>query len=231
MIENRRELVLQRINAACRATLRPAGDVRLLAVSKRHPPAAIRALYGQGQRAFGENYVQEGVDKVRALAELADIEWHMIGPVQSNKTRDVAECFSWVHTIDRAKIAQRLNDQRPAHLAPLNVCVQLNVSGEGSKSGVIPSQAPALLREVAAMPRLRLRGLMAMPEPGIGEAQTRAQFGVLRAVFAAFVPTAQLHRLPFDTLSMGMSDDLEWAVAEGSTMVRVGTALFGKRPD
>jgi pyridoxal phosphate enzyme (YggS family) len=205
--------------------------VQLLAVSKLHPPEAIRALYAQGQRLFGENYVQEGVDKVRGLADLADIEWHMIGPIQSNKTREVAEHFAWVHTVERDKIAQRLNDQRPAHLPPLNVCVQINVSGEASKSGVSPDDAPALLRNVAAMPRLRLRGLMGMPEPGLGENETRTQFRLLKAVFAQFVPTAQSQGVAsFDTLSMGMSDDLDWAIAEGSTMVRVGTALFGKRP-
>jgi PLP dependent protein len=226
MTANRRDVVLARIDAACRATNRPAGAVSLLAVSKLHPVDAIREVYAQGQRAFGENYVQEGVDKTIALADLPDIEWHMIGPLQSNKTREVAENFHWVHTVDREKIAQRLNDQRPAHLPPLNVCVQINISGEESKSGVAPSEALALLRAVAALPRLRLRGLMGMAAPEIGEAATRAQFRQM----ADFVPTAQTHGIALDTLSMGMSDDMDWAIAEGSTMVRVGTALFGKRP-
>jgi PLP dependent protein len=211
-----------RIQRTCGATLRQPGTVRLLAVSKLHPAEAVRALYAAGQRAFGENYVQEGVDKILALSDLPDIEWHLIGPLQSNKTRDVAAHFAWVHSLDREKLAQRLNDHRPAHLPPLNVCVQVNVSGEASKSGVMPAEAPALLAAVAALPRLKLRGVMGMPEPGIGEAATRAQFRLLRELFNAHPG--------LDTLSMGMSDDLEWAIAEGSTLVRIGTALFGKRP-
>jgi PLP dependent protein len=228
MTDNRRNAVLERVKNAYGATKRLGNAPVLLAVSKLHPAEAVRALYAQGQRAFGENYVQEGIEKIAALADLADIEWHMIGPLQSNKTRDVAEHFDWVHAIEREKIAQRLNDQRPASMPALNVCVQVNVSGEASKSGCMPTEAIALARAVAGMPRLRLRGLMGMPEPGIGEPATRAQFVLLKNLFEdirglGFAPS-------FDTLSMGMSDDMEWAIAEGSTMVRVGTALFGARP-
>ncbi len=226
MTENRIELVRRRIKDTCGATNRDPATVKLLAVSKLHPGSAVRALYAQGQRAFGENYVQEGIDKVAELTDLADIEWHMIGPLQSNKTRDVAENFAWVHTVDREKIAQRLNDQRPADLPPLNVCLQINVSGEASKSGIALAEALPLAQQIAAsMPRLKLRGFMGMPEPGIGEPATRAQFQAL----AALIPAAQNRGIALDTLSMGMSDDMDWAIAEGSTMVRVGTALFGAR--
>jgi PLP dependent protein len=219
MTENRIELVRRRIKDTCGATNRNPATVKLLAVSKLHPGSAVRALYAQGQRAFGENYVQEGVDKVAELADLTDIEWHMIGPLQSNKTRDVAANFAWVHTVDREKIAQRLNDQRPADLPPLNICLQIN--------GSALAEALPLAQQIAtSMPRLKLRGFMGMPEPGIGESATRAQFRAL----AALIPAAQNRSLTLDTLSMGMSDDMDWAIAEGSTMVRVGTALFGARP-
>jgi PLP dependent protein len=226
MTIQRLEIVQKRIKDTCGATLRPFDAVKLLAVSKLHPAEAVRGLYAAGQRAFGENYVQEGVEKIVALADLTDIEWHLIGPMQSNKTRDVAEHFAWVHTVDRLKIAQRLSDQRPAHLPPLKVCVQINISGEASKSGVAPDDALALIDAVNALPRLQLRGLMGMAAPEIGEAATRAQFRIVGQVQAA----AAAHGITLDTLSMGMSDDMDWAIAEGSTLVRIGTALFGQRP-
>jgi PLP dependent protein len=226
MTENRLETVLRRIKDTCGATNRDFASVKLLAVSKLHPGGAVRALYAQGQRAFGENYVQEGVDKVAELADLPDIEWHMIGPLQSNKTRDVAENFAWVHTVDREKIAQRLSDQRLTKKTPLNICIQVNVSGEASKSGCAFAEAIPFALRAAKLPRIKVRGFMGMPEPGIGEEATRAQFRAL----AALIPAAKSQGLLLDTLSMGMSDDMDWAIAEGSTMVRVGTALFGARP-
>ena len=198
----------------------------LLAVSKTFPAVTIREAVAAGQHRFGENYVQEALDKMAELADLRDqIEWHMIGPLQSNKTRAVAEHFDWVHTIDRLKIAQRLNDQRPAHLPALQVCVQVNTSGEDSKSGVAPDEALALAREVAALPLLRLRGVMALPAPTADVAEQNRQLAEVRAVYEHLLSQG----LPLDTLSMGMSADLEAAVAQGSTMVRVGTALFGQR--
>lgn len=198
--------------------------MRLLAVSKTWPADSVREAAAAGQRAFGENYVQEGVAKVEALAGLG-LEWHFIGPLQSNKTRLVANSFAWVHSIDRLKIAERLSEQRDVHLPPLEVCIQVNVSGEASKSGVAPADLPELARAVAALPRLRLRGLMAIPEPTSDVALQRARFASLRQL------REQLNAggLQLDTLSMGMSDDLEAAIAEGSTMVRVGTAIFGGR--
>ncbi len=226
MTENRLETVQRRINNTCDATNRDAAGVRLLAVSKLHPGSAVRALYAQGQRAFGENYVQEGVNKIAELSDLAGTEWHLIGPLQSNKTREVAENFSWVHTVDREKIALRLQDQRPPRLPPLNICIQVNVSGEASKSGCPLNEAVSLALRAAKWPRLKVRGFMGMPEPDMGEAATRAQFRAL----AALIPVAAQQGLVLDTLSMGMSDDMDWAIAEGSTMVRVGTALFGARP-
>lgn len=215
-----------RIRAAAQHAGRRPDEVALLAVSKLQHADRIRELHAAGQRAFGENYVQEAETKVVALADLSDIEWHLIGPLQSNKTRGVAEAMHWVHSVDRLKIAERLSAQRPAHLAPLNLCIQVNISGEDSKSGVAPDQTLALVEAASRLPRVRVRGLMGMPEPGIGEAATRAQFSMLRALFG----DAQSLVAGFDTLSMGMSDDLEIAVACGSTMVRVGTALFGARP-
>ncbi|MCK6386632.1 MAG: YggS family pyridoxal phosphate-dependent enzyme [Zoogloea sp.] len=213
-----------RIARAAEAAGRDAAEVRLLAVSKTWPADSVREAAAAGQRAFGENYVQEGAEKVDALAALG-LEWHFIGPLQSNKTRLVANRFAWVHSIDRLKIAERLSAQRDAHLPPLEVCIQVNVSGEASKSGVAPAELPALAHAVAGLPRLRLRGLMAIPEPTSDVAVQRARFAALREL------RDQLNAggLALDTLSMGMSDDLEAAIAEGSTMVRVGTAIFGSR--
>lgn len=213
-----------RIARAAEAAGRDAAEVRLLAVSKTWPADSVREAAAAGQCAFGENYVQEGAEKVDALAGLG-LEWHFIGPLQSNKTRLVANRFVWVHSIDRLKIAERLSAQRDAHLPLLDVCIQVNVSGEASKSGVAPGELPALARAVAGLPRLRLRGLMAIPEPTSDVALQRARFATLRQL------RDQLNAdgLALDTLSMGMSDDLEAAIAEGSTMVRVGTAIFGSR--
>jgi pyridoxal phosphate enzyme (YggS family) len=200
--------------------------VTLLAVSKTFPGVTVREAFAAGQRRFGENYVQEGVTKIAELADLrADIEWHMIGPVQSNKTRVVAEQFDWVHTIDRLKVAERLSAQRPAGLPPLQVCVQVNTSGEASKSGVAPAEALALARAVAALPGLQLRGVMALPAPSADPVVQRAELAAVRAVFDELRAAG----LPLDTLSMGMSQDLETAIELGSTLVRVGTALFGQR--
>ncbi len=210
-------------DAAVAAGCDPA-MVRLLAVSKTWPADSVREAAAAGQHAFGENYVQEGVAKVDELAGLG-LEWHFIGPLQSNKTRLVANRFSWVHSIDRLKIAERLSEQRDVHLPPLEVCIQVNVSGEASKSGVAPPDLPELARAVAALPRLRLRGLMAIPEPTPDVALQRARFASLRAMRDELNAAG----LALDTLSMGMSDDLEAAIAEGSTLVRVGTAIFGSR--
>ena len=221
--------VQSRIDAAVLQAGRLRGDVSLLAVSKLQATEKIEALYTAGQRAFGENYVQEAVDKIAEFAakpQYADIVWHLIGPLQSNKTRVVAENFQWVHSVDRLKIAERLSAQRPPHLSPLNICIQVNISGEASKSGCPPDEALALMVAASAMPQLSVRGLMGMPEPGIGEEATRQQFLMLAALFAEARPLIA----SVDTLSIGMSDDLEIAVACGSTMVRVGTALFGARP-
>lgn len=218
------QAVQARIAAACKAVGRAPQTVTLLAVSKTWPASDVRTAADCGQRAFGENYVQEGVDKIAALAD-PGLEWHFIGPLQSNKTRPVAEHFSWVHTIDRLKIAERLSAQRPEHLPPLQVCVQVNVSGETSKSGVVPQEAAALAHAVAKLPRLRLRGLMAVPEPTEDAARLAAQFGLLRDIYEEL----KTQGLPLDTLSMGMSHDLESAIAAGATMVRIGTAIFGAR--
>ena len=223
-IAARLDAVRARIAAAARKAGRDPADVTLLAVSKTWPAEAVREAAAAGQRAFGENYVQEGVDKAEALRALG-LEWHFIGPLQSNKTRPVANAFDWVHGIDRLKIAERLSAQRDVHLPPLEVCIQVNVSGEASKSGVSPGELPTLAHAVARLPRLRLRGLMAIPEPTSDVALQRARFATLREL------RDQLNAdgLALDTLSMGMSDDLEAAIAEGSTMVRVGTAIFGSR--
>ena len=220
--------VRERIAAAERRFDRPPGSVALVAVAKTKPAALIREAWEAGQRRFGENFVQEAVAKLDELSTLAGpggIEWHFVGALQTNKSRTVAERFDWVHTVDRVRIARRLSDQRPAWLAPLNVCLQVNVSGEGSKSGVDVSEAAALASAVAELPRLRLRGLMTIPRPCTGLDEQR---GALRPLVEAY------ERLrgdghPLDTLSMGMTDDLEAAVAEGSTLVRVGTAVFGPR--
>jgi pyridoxal phosphate enzyme (YggS family) len=219
------QYVKGRIERAAAATGRAPDSVRLLAVSKTFPPAAIRAVHALGQRAFGENYVQEAVDKMDALADLPDVAWHLIGPLQSNKTRVVAERFQWVETIDRLRIAERLADARPAGLPPLNVCVQVNISGEASKSGVPPEETLDLARQVAALPRLRLRGLMGIASDTPVVATRHAEFAVLRALF----DLCRSAGMPVDTLSMGMSADLESAIAEGATLVRVGSAIFGPR--
>jgi len=220
--------VTARIRASCLAHGRDPSGVTLLAVSKTFPHTDVLAMAATGQRAFGENYLQEALDKIAACrAERPEtaLEWHFIGPIQSNKTRPIAETFSWVHSVERDKIARRLSEQRPASLPPLNVCVQVNVSGEASKSGCAPDEALDLARAVAALPGLRLRGVMAIPEPTDDVARQRAQFAAVRAVFDRLRAAG----LDVDTLSMGMSDDLEAAIAEGATCVRVGTALFGRR--
>jgi pyridoxal phosphate enzyme (YggS family) len=215
--------VRKRVAVACAAAGRPPDAVSLLAVSKTFPPALLREALAAGQREFGESYVQEALPKIAALAGApgGPARWHFIGPVQSNKTAAIAQHFDWVHGVDREKIARRLAEQRPAELAPLQVCVQVNISGEASKSGIAPAEAPALCRAVAALPRLRLRGLMAIPAPGAGSAPYHA----LRELYEAL----RRDGFELDTLSAGMSDDLEAAIAEGSTIVRVGTAIFGKR--
>ncbi len=223
--ENAWQAVRTRIADAARAAGRAPESVHLLAVSKTFPADAVRALHALGQRAFGENYVQEAAAKRESLADLTDVEWHLIGPLQSNKTAVVAALFDWVESVDRLKIAQRLSAQRPASLPPLSVCVQVNASGEATKSGVAPQEALVLAREVAALPRLRLRGIMGIPEPTDDPGVARAQLRVLRDCFVA----CRAHGLDVDTLSMGMSADLELAVAEGATEVRIGTALFGSR--
>ncbi len=226
MIAANLQQVRARIVTACTAAGRDAAGVQLLAVSKTFGPEAVRAAHAAGQRAFGENYVQEGLTKIEALADLrGELEWHCIGPLQSNKTRPVAEHFDWVHSVDRLKIAQRLSEQRPAHLPPLSVCLQVNVDAGANKSGVPPGEALPLARAVAALPGLRLRGLMAIPEPAPDFEAQRALF--LRA--AAVFDQLRAAGIVLDTLSLGMSADLEAAVAAGSTMVRVGTAIFGRR--
>jgi pyridoxal phosphate enzyme (YggS family) len=217
--------VRERIALACAAAQRDVRSVTLLAVSKTFDSVAVRDAFDAGQRAFGENYVQEALQKMDALAALP-IEWHLIGPLQSNKTRVVAERFGWVHSIDRLKIAQRLSDQRPDHLPPLNVCLEVNISGEASKSGLACHAVAAVASQVAALPRLRLRGLMAIPEPLAGFDAQRVPHRRLRELFEAL----RRDGLALDTLSIGMSADLEAAIAEGATMVRVGTAIFGVRP-
>ena len=226
MIADKLQQVRARVQAACAHAARPVQSVTLLAVSKTHDAAAVREALAAGAHDFGENYVQEALDKSAALADVrAQIVWHLIGPLQSNKTRVVAEHFDWVHSVDRLKIAQRLSEQRPPQLAPLQVCLQVNISGEASKSGLAPAEVPAVAAAVAALPRLVLRGLMAIPEPAAGFAAQRAPHRALRELLG----TLQAQGLALDTLSIGMSDDLEAAIAEGSTMVRIGTAIFGAR--
>ena len=221
------QVVHQRLEAARIRAERAQGSVRLLAVSKTRTADEVRLAHAAGLRAFGENYVQEGLDKIAALADLrADLEWHLIGPLQSNKTRAVAEGFDWVHSVDRLKTAARLSAQRPEGLAPLQVCLQVNISAEDSKSGVDPAEVPALARAVAALPRLRLRGLMAIPAPAEGLEAQRRPHRALRELLEHL----RAEGLALDTLSMGMSDDLEAAVLEGATLVRIGTAIFGSRP-
>ena len=220
--------VKRRIAAACAEAGRDAHTVTLLAVSKTLDADAVRQALAGGQHAFGENYVQEALAKITTLADLRpQLEWHLIGPLQSNKTRPVAAAFDWVHTVDRLKLAQRLAEQRPAELAPLNICLQVNISGEASKSGVLPAETLALAQAVAALPRDRLvlRGLMAIPEPAGNLAAQRLPHRALRELLMSLNATG----LGLDTLSMGMSADLEAALAEGATLVRVGSAIFGSR--
>lgn len=220
------QAVQNRIQQACQTAGRPLGSVRLLAVSKTFPADDVREAHAAGQVAFGENYIQEGVDKVLALRGLG-LEWHCIGPIQSNKTRLVAEHFDWVHSVDRFKIAQRLSDQRPHHLPPLQVCLQVNTDGGVTKSGAQPGEVLALAHAVAALPRLVLRGLMTIPDPVDG---FEAEVTLHRRATALFDQVRAELALPqFDTLSMGMTADLEAAIHAGSTMVRVGTAIFGRR--
>ena len=216
--------VQARIAAACQASGRDPARVRLLAVSKTVAAARLLAAADAGQAAFGENYVQEALGKIASLAGRG-IKWHHIGPIQSNKTADIAAHFHWAQGIERLKIAQRLSDQRPPELPPLQVCVQVNVSGEASKSGCAPAEALSLCQAVAALPRLQLRGLMTLPAPAAGAADPRAPFRRLRGLFEQ----ARAGGLDLDTLSMGMSDDLEHAIAEGATLLRIGSALFGRR--
>lgn len=225
MISDNLASVKAQIHGACAEFARTPQDVQLLAVSKTFPAQAVREAYAAGQRAFGENYIQEGVDKIQVLADLHDVQWHMIGPIQSNKTRLVAEHFHWVHSVDRMKIAQRLSEQRPASLPPLQVCLQVNIDGGANKSGCLPTEARAMAQEVAKLPNLQLRGLMVIPEPAPDFIAACAAFMPARGLFLS-IKQALPH---FDTLSMGMSADLRAAVKEGSTMVRVGTAIFGSR--
>lgn len=223
-IETQLQTVLDRMAAACHAAGRSATEVSLLAVSKTFPATAVAEAFRAGQRAFGENYIQEGVEKIAALRDLP-IEWHCIGPIQSNKTRLVAEHFDWVHTVDRLKIAQRLSEQRPSDKAPLQVCIQVNVDAGENKSGVSPADALALAQQVALLPGLRLRGLMCIPEPAPDFVAACAVLTRVRALFDAL----NKEGLDLDTVSMGMSADLEAAIQAGSTLVRVGSAIFGGR--
>ncbi|AZE75464.1 protein YggS [Pseudomonas synxantha] len=214
-------LVSQRIRAAAEAAQRDASSIHLLAVSKTKPAQAVREAYAAGMHDFGENYLQEALGKQAELTDLP-LSWHFIGPIQSNKTRAIAENFAWVHSVDRLKIAQRLSEQRPTDLPPLNICIQVNVSGEASKSGCTPADLPALANAISELPRLKLRGLMAIPEPTEDRAAQDAAFATVRDLQASL-------DLSLDTLSMGMSHDLESAIAQGATWVRIGTALFGVR--
>ena len=218
------EEIRNRVTVLERRYERSPGAVRVLAVSKTKPPEAVRAAAEIGQREFGENHVQDALTKLDALADL-DLVWHFIGPIQSNKTRVVAARFHWVHSIDRAKIARRLNEQRPDGLPPLEVCIQVNLSGETSKSGVEPQQVEELARVVSELPRLRLRGLMTLPRPCDELDDQRRPFAVLRGI----LETLNAGGLALDTLSMGMTNDMEAAIAEGATIIRIGTAIFGPR--
>jgi pyridoxal phosphate enzyme (YggS family) len=223
-IETRLQAIRDRISRAAQAAGRKSGDITLVAVSKTFPAAAVRAAADCGQTAFGENYAQEGVDKIEELRDRA-LEWHFIGPIQSNKTRLIAAHFAWVHSVDRLKVAERLAEQRPPGMPPLQLCIQVNVSGEVTKSGVEPAELATLVQQVATLPRLELRGLMAIPAPTENPEEQRRQLRRLRHLKDE--TDAQGFRL--DTLSMGMSDDLEIAIAEGATIVRVGRAIFGER--
>ena len=224
-IRNNLQQVHQRIEEACARAQRPVTDVTLLAVSKTFGPDAVREAHEAGQNAFAENYIQEAVEKIALLRELP-LQWHCIGPVQSNKTRLVAAHFDWVHTIDRLRIAQRLSQQRPPELAPLQVCIQVNIDGGATKSGVSPKDIGELAADIVQLPRLKLRGLMTIPEPSDDVAAQRALHLRARALFDQLNDDG----LQLDTLSMGMTADLEAAVAAGSTMLRIGTAIFGGRP-
>ncbi len=223
-IAERIAVVQSRIGLACEFAGRHPDDVRLVAVSKDQPVEAIRAAAAAGQRAFGENYLQEALSKIEALREL-ELEWHFIGPIQANKTRGIAEHFAWAHTVDRLKVAERLSDQRSPHSPALNVCVQINISGEKTKSGVAQGEAEALCRALTALPRLKLRGLMVIPAPTADKDQQLAAYAATRALFNQLLAAG----LVLDTLSMGMSADLDSAIAEGATLVRVGTDIFGPR--
>jgi len=218
------QAVRERIAQAARAASRAPQDVRLLAVGKTFAAGAIRQAHEAGQIAFGESYLQEALEKIAALSGLP-LEWHFIGPIQSNKTRPIAEHFDWVHSVDRVKIAERLSQARPAQLGPLQVCLQVNISGEDSKGGVAPQGVAELARQVSQLPHLTLRGLMAIPRPSVDPIEQRGQFRQVRQLFEQL--NAQGYAL--DTLSMGMSDDLEAAIQEGATIVRVGSAIFGQR--
>ena len=216
--------VLTRIEGAASQTSRRSDEITLIAVSKTKSAEAIEAAAACGLQHFGENYLQEALDKIETLHEF-DLTWHFIGPIQSNKTRPIAEHFDWVHSVDRLKIAQRLSDQRPAHLGPVNICLQVNISNEDTKSGVSAEQAPELASAIATLPNIRLRGLMAIPKPSDDPAEQAAAFEKVVTLFNAL-----RHTIPeLDTLSMGMSQDLEAAIAAGSTMVRIGTDIFGAR--
>ena len=219
------QTVRERIAAACARAQRGEEEVTLLAVSKTFGPDAVRQAWQAGQAAFGENYIQEAVEKMALLADLP-LQWHCIGPIQSNKTRLVSQHFDWAHTVDRLKIAQRLSEQRPDGRPPLQVCIQVNVDGGANKAGVPPGEAADLAREVAALPRLQLRGLMTIPEPAEGFEAQKA----VHEQAADLLRRLRAQGLALDTLSMGMTADLEAAIAAGSTMVRVGTAIFGERP-
>lgn len=226
MIADNLHRVQARIHAAANAAQRDASQVQLLAVSKTFGPDAVREAFAAGQHAFGENYIQEAVEKITALADLrTQLQWHCIGPIQSNKTRLVAEHFDWAHTVDRLKTAQRLSAQRPPNLAPLQVCIQVNVDGGATKSGVAPHETLELAQAVAALPHLQLRGLMCIPEPAPDFIAACALFSRAKALFDALNSA----NLDLDTLSMGMSADVEAAIHSGSTLVRVGTAIFGGR--
>jgi pyridoxal phosphate enzyme (YggS family) len=218
------QAVRDRIARAARAARREPAEVALLAVSKTIAAARIEEAYAAGQRAFGENHAQEAVEKITVLAALP-VEWHFIGPIQSNKTRLIAQHFAWVHSVEREKIAERLNAARPEHLPPLNICIQVNLSGEATKSGVAPGEEARLADAIARLPRLKLRGLMAIPEPTADVALQRRRFALLRELKDGLI--ARGHAL--DTLSMGMTDDFEAAILEGATIVRIGTAIFGRR--
>jgi PLP dependent protein len=224
-ISERLQAIQARIRQEEQQAGRAAGSVQLLAVSKAQPVSAIRDAFQSGQCLFGENYLQEALEKMAQLADLA-LEWHFIGPIQSNKSRPIAENFTWAHGVDRLKIAERLSEARPPHLPPLQICLQINVSGEASKAGIAPQEASALAQAVSSLPKLKLRGLMAIPEPTTDVVMQHKQFRMLRETLA----TLNQQGLSLDTLSMGMSHDFPIAIAEGATIVRIGTAVFGERP-